>query len=92
MSNISYMVCRCEEVSLDILQEAILAGAGTAQELKMATRAGMGICQGRICRTALECLFQNNNMGILDNPSTLTVHQPIRPVPLSQIVAREILL
>jgi bacterioferritin-associated ferredoxin len=86
------MVCRCEEVSLDILQEAIQAGASTAQELKMATRAGMGMCQGRNCRTALECLIPNNTMGIQGNPSTLTFHQPIRPVPLSQIVAKEIIL
>lgn len=91
MSNHSYIVCRCEEVSFDTLQNAIYDGAGTAQELKMATRAGMGICQGRICRTALESLFQNNKMGIMEHPSTLTVHQPIRAVSLSQIVSKEIL-
>ena len=84
------MVCRCEEVSIDSLQEAINDGASTLQELKMATRAGMGICQGRICRTALECLIPNKKIGLLEHPSMLTIHQPTRPVSLSQIVAREI--
>jgi NAD(P)H-nitrite reductase large subunit len=90
MSNLSYMVCRCEEVSIDSLQEAINDGACTLQELKMATRAGMGICQGRICRTALECLIPNKKIGLLEHPSMLTIHQPTRPVSLSQIVTREI--
>ncbi|MEH7303364.1 (2Fe-2S)-binding protein [Neobacillus drentensis] len=90
MSNLSYIVCRCEEVSMDSLQAAINDGASTLQELKMATRAGMGICQGRICRTALDCLIPNHKNGILEHPSMLTIHQPTRPVSLSQIVAREI--
>ncbi|MEO2076345.1 MAG: (2Fe-2S)-binding protein [Bacillus sp. (in: firmicutes)] len=90
MINHSYMVCRCEEVSLESLKAAINEGASTVQELKMATRAGMGICQGRICRTALECLFSNHKKGILEHPSLLTIHQPTRPVSLSQIVTREI--
>jgi NADPH-dependent 2,4-dienoyl-CoA reductase/sulfur reductase-like enzyme len=46
------VVCRCEDVRLGALQRAWGARQG-----KLATRAGMGACQGRICGAALECLL-----------------------------------
>ena len=46
------IVCRCEDVPLS----AIHADWG-AREAKLATRAGMGPCQGRICGPALHHLF-----------------------------------
>jgi NADPH-dependent 2,4-dienoyl-CoA reductase/sulfur reductase-like enzyme len=46
------VVCRCEDVRM-----ADLRGAGDAREAKLATRAGMGPCQGRVCGTALQQLF-----------------------------------
>lgn len=81
----SFIICRCEEVTLEELQCSILAGASTTQELKMATRAGMGICQGRICRSLLESLVSTPSNTVLNSPSLLTIHQPVRPVALCQI-------
>lgn len=42
------LVCRCEDVSLDALD-----GFADARDAKLATRCGMGACQGRICGAAL---------------------------------------
>jgi NADPH-dependent 2,4-dienoyl-CoA reductase/sulfur reductase-like enzyme len=42
------VVCRCEDVTLDEL-----AAFHDARSAKLATRCGMGACQGRICGTAL---------------------------------------
>lgn len=42
------LVCRCEDVSLHALD-----GYADARSAKLATRCGMGACQGRICGTAL---------------------------------------
>jgi NADPH-dependent 2,4-dienoyl-CoA reductase/sulfur reductase-like enzyme len=42
------IICRCEDVRL-----AALDGFDSAREAKLATRCGMGACQGRICGTAL---------------------------------------
>ena len=42
-------VCRCEEVSLAEVDRAITEGADTLELLKAWTRAGMGLCQGRMC-------------------------------------------
>jgi NADPH-dependent 2,4-dienoyl-CoA reductase/sulfur reductase-like enzyme len=41
-------VCRCEDVSL-----AELDGYADARDARLATRCGMGACQGRICGSAL---------------------------------------
>lgn len=46
-------VCRCEEVTLDDLEQAAQDGAATPSELKAFTRCGMGPCQGRMCAPAV---------------------------------------
>jgi hypothetical protein len=44
-------VCRCEDVPL-----GRCSGAASLREAKLATRAGMGPCQGRVCGPALSFL------------------------------------
>lgn len=44
----STLICRCEDVTLGELN-----GFTDARAAKLATRCGMGACQGRICGTAL---------------------------------------
>lgn len=48
----STLVCRCEDVSY-----AALAEHDNWTAAKLATRCGMGACQGRICATAAQTLF-----------------------------------
>ncbi|MFH8789525.1 FAD-dependent oxidoreductase [Streptomyces roseoverticillatus] len=44
------LVCRCEEVSYGELRDAVVArGADGMRALKLACRAGLGACQGRVC-------------------------------------------
>jgi D-hydroxyproline dehydrogenase subunit alpha len=45
------LVCRCEDVP-----RAALRGHGDFRAAKIATRCGMGTCQGRICGPAAACL------------------------------------
>lgn len=42
------LICRCEDVPLGALE-----GFADARDAKLATRCGMGACQGRICGSAL---------------------------------------
>lgn len=42
------LVCRCEDVPLSALR-----GFASQRDAKLATRCGMGACQGRVCGTAL---------------------------------------
>jgi len=46
------VACRCEEVTFDDLEQAVLDGADTLAVLKSFTRCGMGPCQGRMCAAA----------------------------------------
>ena len=47
-------VCRCEEVSVGMLHDAVdELGASDARTAKLFTRAGMGWCQGRMCGEAV---------------------------------------
>jgi D-hydroxyproline dehydrogenase subunit alpha len=46
------IVCRCEDIRL-----AALKPEWSARQAKLATRAGMGACQGRVCGPALHHLF-----------------------------------
>lgn len=46
------IVCRCEDIPL-----AALEPNWSARQAKLATRAGMGACQGRVCGPALRHLF-----------------------------------
>ena len=62
------IVCRCEDVRL-----SSIARAAGAREAKLATRAGMGPCQGRVCGPALEFLFGWDSD---------TVRPPLKPAAL----------
>jgi NAD(P)H-nitrite reductase large subunit len=80
-----HIVCRCEDVTREDITAAIVAGATNAQEIKMRTRAGMGPCQGRVCRPALEQMVGVADDTLLTASSALTVHLPVRPVALGQL-------
>jgi NAD(P)H-nitrite reductase large subunit len=84
-----HIVCRCEDVTVRDVQEAIDAGATNAQEVKMRTRAGMGPCQGRVCRSIVESMLGAPVSGLSGVSSRMTVHLPVRPVALSDLVAEE---
>ncbi len=43
------IVCRCSDVTIEEIREAINNGYTTFDELKRVLRTGMGPCQGRTC-------------------------------------------
>jgi len=71
------LVCRCEDVALAQLQ-----GYSDARAAKLATRCGMGSCQGRICGTAL------TELGLLV-PATRAhaARPPVFPTRLASLAA-----
>ncbi|QNK81883.1 NAD(P)/FAD-dependent oxidoreductase [Nakamurella sp. PAMC28650] len=51
------IVCRCEEVTLGTIDEAVVElGAADPRAVKLYARPGMGLCQGRVCGYATGCL------------------------------------
>lgn len=52
------LVCRCEEVTIGRLREAMeTLGADDARSAKLLARPGMGWCQGRICGYPTACIM-----------------------------------
>lgn len=47
------IICRCEDLSVEEIREWISKGYGGFEEIKRASRIGMGACQGRTCRRHL---------------------------------------
>ena len=84
MTSENPVVCRCEDIHLDAVQECIADGATTAFEVKMATRAGMGPCQGRVCRLAVEQLLDLPD-ALSEASSEMSVRYPVRPVRMSDL-------
>ena len=86
MSDIAELtVCRCEEVTVREIRKAVQDGCQTLQEVKMATRAGMGPCQGRVCRTLLERLVADETHRPVTG-TALTIRVPVYPTHLGQLV------
>lgn len=81
----NHIVCRCEDVSAEEITEALALGVCTAQEVKFQTRAGMGFCQGRVCRTAIEELLESAGVAPEDGGSSMTVRFPVRPTALGDL-------
>lgn len=69
------IVCRCEDVRLRELQQEIMPYRDWT-EAKLQTRCGMGACQGRVCRPALEAMFGWRNAS---------VRPPVFPVPVAAL-------
>ncbi|MEO9014625.1 MAG: FAD/NAD(P)-binding oxidoreductase, partial [Terrimesophilobacter sp.] len=81
------IVCRCEEVGYGALcATARATQSQSLRSLKLATRAGLGICQGRICgRTVEELLATQAPDGILTD-GTMSDRRPIAvPIRLGEL-------
>ncbi|MEX3747556.1 MULTISPECIES: (2Fe-2S)-binding protein [Lysinibacillus] len=80
----SMIVCRCEEVSYDELVEVASANNCSARELKLRTRAGMGYCGGRTCRTMVDQIAHKHHPRP-DSEISLKYQAPIRPVRFADL-------
>ncbi|WP_241558775.1 (2Fe-2S)-binding protein [Oceanobacillus halophilus] len=79
------IVCRCEEVKLGEIISSIESGATTLRAIKVVTRAGMGICQGRTCRPLIEDCLSKTIKQDSNDVQQLNFGNPIRPIRLSEL-------
>ena len=80
------VICRCQEVTKrDIITAIEEEGCRTVNEIKRATRAGMGLCQGRTCgRMVSRILAEAMGIGLAEvKPATFRV--PVRVISLGTI-------
>ena len=74
------LVCRCEEVTAGEIRAAIRAGATDVTQVKLRTRAGMGLGQGRTCELLVQQIL-SQELGISqDQAGYSTPRTPQRPM------------
>jgi len=80
------IVCRCEDVTAASLKRASQIYGSDLKSVKMATRAGMGPCQARICHRIVGGLLREHcESAELPTPCP-SVQVPVKPV-LAQTIA-----
>ena len=72
-------VCRCEEVKMSEICESVTElGAEDSRTAKLFTRAGMGLCQGRVCsRNVSEIVAGLTHCPITDGERIALSNRPI---------------
>lgn len=82
------IVCRCEEVSFgQLCRTADSTGSRSIRAMKLSTRAGLGICQGRVCGRSVEELLAHR-AGRPAGDAVLSDRRPIAvPVRLGELAA-----
>ena len=77
------IVCRCEDVTLHEIEEAVQKGHDDIESLKRYTGFGTGWCQGKQC-VALASR-QLVRLGGQTPTAPITPRQPYHPVPLAHL-------
>jgi thioredoxin reductase len=77
------LVCRCEDVTAAEIETALGASAGSANAIKLLTRCGMGLCQGRSCEPTLIRLLAAR--GNVSDPG-FTARFPARPASIDALL------
>lgn len=82
-------VCRCEEVTAGDIRSCVRAGCASVKGVKDWTRAGMGPCQGRVCRSLVAQVVSQETGMALESLQRPRVRPPFKPVPFDAIAQSE---
>jgi NADPH-dependent 2,4-dienoyl-CoA reductase/sulfur reductase-like enzyme len=84
------VICRCEDITLRQLEQAMSAGNTSAFQLKATTRIGMGRCQGRNCLGSLAEIIRTKRTMSLDEVAMPRPRQPARPILLGALLHEDL--
>ena len=77
-----YLEAGSEQMSRRSLRTQMKNGPVNADQVKRLTRAGMGHCQGRLCREQVSLLLaEESGVDIAEIPF-MSYRPPVRPLPL----------
>ena len=83
--NNNLTVCRCENVKINDIKEAIKNGAFGPNQIKLFTRIGMGNCQGRQCSNSLTIILSNILNKKESDIGNLRARPPLKFVTLKNL-------
>ena len=89
MTDNNIIICRCEDVTLQQIEEAIDSGITDPEELKRFLNLGLGPCQGRTCgRLVNQILSRKTGRPGIEIPATKT-RPPLVSVPIKHLIGNE---
>lgn len=83
------LVCRCEEVTVGEIREAIAQGARDVIGVKRRTRAGMGLCQGKTCEKMVQQILAQELCIPIEKTGSSSVRPPVRPITFGSLAKGE---
>jgi NAD(P)H-nitrite reductase large subunit len=84
------LVCRCEEVTEEEVRQCIAEGCETLREIKMVTRTGMGLCQGRTCSKIISRILAEEIGKPLDEIEPAGYRPPLRLITLGTLANKQL--
>ena len=84
------IICRCEEITAGEIWGAVNSGARSLNEVKRYTRAGMGLCQGRMCEYTIAELISSSTNQSIESVGYFTPRPPVKPLPLDAFILMEV--
>lgn len=81
------IVCRCENVTAGRIREAARTGAPDPNQVKAATRAGMGPCQGRQCGYPVSRLIAEVHDLKPEEVGFFNIRPPFKPVTIGELAS-----
>ncbi len=81
------IVCRCEEITAGEIRALATVGRPGPNQIKAATRAGMGPCQGRQCGYTVTRILSAAQNRAPSDVGFFHVRPPLKPVTLGELAA-----
>lgn len=85
----STIVCRCEEITVADIEDAVAQGAETFDDVKRLTRGGMGPCQAKTCHTVITALIAELAHQPIEELGVLHFRIPLRPVAMKVLATAQ---
>jgi hydrogen cyanide synthase HcnB len=79
------IVCRCEERTREEIDRAVGFGGTDVRTLKVMTRLGMGLCQGRMCWPAAARRIAEATGRSLEEIGPVSARPPLKPLELGEL-------
>lgn len=79
------IVCRCEEVTLRELRASPKECQWSPRALRLQTRIGFGMCQGRLCLASLYEHVTSNSPAVRSSLEPIRMRPPLEPMRLDDL-------
>lgn len=81
------VICRCEEVTAGQVRSLAALGRPGPNQVKAATRAGMGPCQGRQCGYTVTRILAEAQGRTPEDVGYFHIRPPLKPVTLAELAS-----